>query len=80
MSSNGIVVSSGDLTGLSNQGQPGNRSQCSKGIPFYYWSNFQVAPWFDDSDKSPDEAAIPLLDIPRKNKIRNRSNYLDKMI
>ena len=44
MSSNGIVVSSGDLSESSNQGQPGNVSQCSKDIPFTTGSNFQVAP------------------------------------
>ena len=33
MSSNGIAASSGDLSESSNQGQPGNCSQCGKDIP-----------------------------------------------
>ena len=41
-------------------------------ISLPHWEQFPGCPWFDDSDKSPDEAAIPLLDIPRKNKIRIR--------
>ena len=44
MSSNGIVVSSGDLSGLSNQGRHGNCLQCSKDIPFTTGSNFQGTP------------------------------------
>ena len=33
MSSNGIAASSGDLSESSNQGAPGNCSQCGKDIP-----------------------------------------------